>query len=93
MSAIDWFVNWTDAADAAHVVVRAVPAAIMFPVIFVVVQALMTVSDAHDLGNAAAIRATLHGSHLDVHGLAWSLGIASVMTLWGVIARRLRKQQ
>jgi hypothetical protein len=88
MSAMDWFVNWTDAADALHVVVRAVPAAIMFPVVFVIVQALMTIGDAHDLGNAGAIRGTLHGAHMDAHGLAWSLGVATFMTLWGVMARR-----
>ncbi|UPG91233.1 hypothetical protein L2Y96_05515 [Luteibacter aegosomaticola] len=91
MNLSDGFYGWTDLVDVINSVVRAVPAALTLPIVFIIVQALMTVGDAHDLGNAPAIRATLHGAHMDAHGLAWSLGIATFLTLWGVLARRLHR--
>ncbi|UPG95467.1 hypothetical protein [Luteibacter aegosomatissinici] len=86
---LDGLFGWTDVIDLVHTVVRSIPAALMFPVVFIIVQGLMTVGDAHDMGNAAAIRAALHGSHCDAHGLSWSLGVALVFTLWGVMARKV----
>ena len=91
MSALDWLVDWTDVTSALNFVARIIPAGIMFPTVFMVVQALMTVGDVHDLGAAVAIRGTLHGSHLDAEGLAWSLGVAAGMTLWGAVARALHR--
>jgi hypothetical protein len=75
-----------------HELVRIVPAPIMFPVVFVLVQAAMIIDDGAERGNGIAIRAALHGSHMDLHGLAWTLGIASILTLWGIVARAMHER-
>jgi hypothetical protein len=83
--------GWTDVIAGLHSGVRLMPGALMFPIMFILVQALMTSVDAQQMSNAAAIRAALHGSHCDAHGLSLSLGIASIFTLWGIIARKVHK--
>lgn len=83
----EFFVNGSDVADVVGAVARAVPAALMFPCAFITMQGLLTGNEARELGAAVAIRATLHGAHLDAEGLAWSVGVAGFLTVLGIVLR------
>jgi hypothetical protein len=89
----DWFFNASDVVDVVAAVARAVPAALMFPCAFITMQGLLTTGDAQDIGAAPAIRATLHGAHLDTQGLAWSVGVAGFLTLLGMVLRAVRARR
>jgi hypothetical protein len=84
----DFFFNGADVAEVIGAIARAVPAALMFPCAFITMQGLLTGNEARDMGAAAAIRATLHGAHLDAQGLAWSIGVAGFLTALGIVLRK-----
>lgn len=89
MGWFEFFFTGSEPVEVLNLIARLIPAWVMFPVVFLVMQGVMTGTDAHNAGAAVAIRATLLGAHLNIQGLAWSVGVASFMTLWGVIARAI----
>lgn len=81
-----WSALWNPVLDVIFIIddiIKLIPYPLLFLIGVLSVQACFAIDVAH------ATRQLLHGAFLDLHGILWTMGIASGLVAWAAASKAL----
>ncbi|MDQ0009976.1 hypothetical protein J2T07_002166 [Luteibacter jiangsuensis] len=87
-----WSALWNPVLDVVFIIddiIKLIPYPLLFLIGILSVQACFAIDVAFATDAASATRQLLHGAFLDLHGILWTLGIASGLVTWAAASKAL----